>query len=425
MKYLFIALMFCFQSPFVFSQLEYSKWFTDSSLRIDYIIAGNNTSSEIYLQALKKEAFWGGSKTGLIDNFGYGRYYMKVFPGQSDSLIYSRGFASLFQEWQTTKEAEIIKKGFFQTAIIPYPKVPVRFEIYERNEKSDFVLKLSVNIDPSDYFIEPVAESKYKVENIRVKGDPSHSVDLVFIPEGYTKDQMGKFKEDILRLTDTLFQSAPFSKYIEKFNLYAVIAPSEEEGADIPGAGIWKNTVVSSSFYTFDSERYLTTLDYWKVKDLSGLAPCDQVYILVNTKKYGGGAVYNYYNLTAAGTELSPVVFVHEFGHGFAGLGDEYYTSDVSYSDFYSPKVEPWEPNLTTLINFQDKWKDMLSPGTPVPTPPTANYINSPGVFEGGGYVATGVYRPAFDCRMKSNTAEGFCKVCQLSIEKMILFLTE
>jgi hypothetical protein len=236
---------------------------------------------------------------------------------------------------------------------------------------------------------------------------------------------MDKFKNDILRLTDSLFRVKPFSEYKAKFNIYAVLAPSAEAGADVPGMGIWVNTLVNSSFYTFDEDRYLTTLDYWKVRDVAALAPYDQIYVLVNTSKYGGGGVYNHYNLTSADNSLSPQVFIHEFGHGFAGLGDEYYTSSVAYSDFYPTDVEPWEPNLTTLVNFDTKWKSMLDPGTPVPTPAQAPYLRSAGVFEGGGYVAKGVYRSAVDCRMKSNVPDNFCRVCENAIEKMILFLTE
>jgi hypothetical protein len=407
------------------AQSEFMKWFSDGSLRIDYILAGTSNNSEFYLQSLKKEAFWGGSKTNLTDSMGYGEFLCKVFPEESNNLIYSRGFSTLFQEWQTTAEASVIKKGFYESTVIPFPKSPIRFEIYEREGGSAYVLKLSVKIDPANYFIEPSPGLNYDVEKIRISGEPDKCVDIVFIPEGYTRNQMGKFKSDINRLADSLFSVKPFSDYKNKFNIYAVLAPSIDEGADIPGAHIWKNTLVNSGFYTFDSERYLTTLDFWRVRDIAALAPNDQIYVLVNTTKYGGGGVYNHYSLTSASNELSSQVFIHEFGHGFAGLGDEYYTSDVSYSDFYSPKIEPWEPNLTTLVNFSSKWKNLLGTTTPIPTPVTPESIKNTGVFEGGGYVAKGVYRPAYDCRMKSNTPDGFCKVCELSIEKMILFLTQ
>jgi hypothetical protein len=236
---------------------------------------------------------------------------------------------------------------------------------------------------------------------------------------------MGKFKKDILRLTDSLFTNSPFSEYKNKFNFYAVLAPSVDSGSDIPGNGTWKNTIVNSSFYTFDSERYLTTLDFWKVKDIAALAPYDQIYILVNTDKYGGGGVYNHFNLTSVDNRLSSFVFIHEFGHGFGGLGDEYYTSDVSYSDFYSTKTEPWEPNLTTLVNFSSKWENMLKPGTPVPTPPLPVYINSTGVFEGGGYAAKGIFRPSYDCHMKSGNYGKFCEVCEHSLKTMLMFVTQ
>ncbi len=425
MKSLLLVALLNVLASLALCQAQYSKWFSEGSLRVDYILAGNHDNSEIYLQTLKKEAFWGGSRSNLTDNNGFGEYLCKVFTADSHELIYSQGFSTLFQEWQTTTEATLISKGFFQSTNIPFPNIPVRFEIYERDDKAEFSLKFSVRIDPSDYFIQPSPELDYMVEKLKNSGDPGKCVDIVFLPEGYTLEQMGKFKEDVLRLTDSLFAIEPFSRYKDKFNLYAVLAPSSESGVDIPGENIWKNTQLNSNFYTFDSERYLTTSDFWGVRDLAALAPYDQIYILANSPKYGGGGIYNHYSLTTVDNELSPHVFVHEFGHGFAGLGDEYYTSDVAYSDFYSTKTEPWEPNLTTLVNFQSKWELMLKPGTPVPTPPTPEFINSIGVFEGGGYVAKGVYRPAYNCRMKSNTTDRFCDVCEKAIEKMILQLTQ
>ncbi len=421
MKNFFLLLIIVCIPLFVFPQTNYVKFFSEGSLRIDYILAGNNKNCEVYLQSLKKEAFWGGSKNVLIDSLAYGEFMCKVFNDGTGKLIYSRGFSTLFQEWQTTKEASEVNKSFTQSTIMPFPKETVRFEIYERNQKAEMILKFSVKINPADYFIQPSPPNSYKVDSVQISGDPAHSVDIVFIPEGYTEKQMNKFKSDIIRLTDSLFAVQPFKNYRNKFNLYAVLAPSVEEGADLPGENIWRNTILNSSFYTFDSERYLTTLDFWKVRDLAALAPCDQVYILVNTEKYGGGGIYNHYNLTSTGDDLSPQVFIHEFGHGFAGLGDEYYDSVVSYTDFYSPEIEPWEPNLTTLVNFSSKWKNMLAPGTPIPTPVKDKSSQMIGVFEGGGYVAKGVYRPAFDCRMKSNRPDAFCKVCQKSIELMIL----
>lgn len=422
MKKICLTLVITLSSLTLFSQTEYSEWFTGECLRIDYILAGSDQESEIYLQTLKKEPLWAGSRKNLIDTLGYGEYFCKLYPVGSRKEIYSSGFSTLFQEWQTTEEAKILKKGFYQTNLVPFPRFPVILEILERNRDGKFEQKLSLEINPEDYFIQPSPPKSYPVEKILVSGSPENCIDIVFLPEGYTSTQMNKFISDVKRFTDSLFVVKPFDKYRNKFNIYAVLSPSEQEGADIPGDNIWKNTIMNSSFYTFDSERYLTTSDYWKVRDLSALAPCDQVYILVNTAKYGGGGIYNHYNLTSCDNELSVKVFVHEFGHGFAGLGDEYYTSDVSYSDFYPTHIEPWEPNLTTLSDFDSKWKNMLESGLPVPTPVEPQYIGKTGVFEGGGYVATGVYRPAFNCRMKSNETEDFCQVCQKAIERAILF---
>ncbi len=425
MKYLIFLCLVSINSVLAFSQSEFSKWFTNGSLRVDYILAGKADTTEILLQALRKEPFWGGSLTHLTDQVPYGEYMVRVFPKGGNELIYSRGFSTLYQEWQTTAEAKYLRRGFEGSSVIPFPKVPVRFEIWQRVRHTGWVRKFSVNVDPSDYFIQPSPPARYPVEKISVNGDPAHSVDLVFVPEGYTAGQMDKFRADILRLTDSLFRVLPFSEYRSKFNLWAVMAPSADQGADIPGNRLWVNTLVNSSYYTFDEERYLTTLDYWKLRDVAALAPCDQIYVLVNTPKYGGGGVYNHYNLTSVDNSLSPQVFIHEFGHGFAGLGDEYYTSSVAYEDFYPSDIEPWEPNLTTLVNFGAKWKDMLKPGTPVPTPATEAYIGSVGVFEGGGYVAKGVYRPETDCRMKSNEPDDFCRVCRRAITGVILSLTE
>ena len=134
-----------------------------------------------------------------------------------------------------------------------------------------------------------------------------------------------------------------------------------ESGTDIPGERVYVNTVLNSSFYTFGTDRYLTTQDIKSVNDYAAVAPHDNIIVLINSNKYGGGGVYNYYSGTTAGHPLSPKVFIHEFGHGFAGLADEYYSSDVAYDEFYPLNVEPWEPNITTMVNFDSKWKKLIA----------------------------------------------------------------
>jgi len=211
----------------------------------------------------------------------------------------------------------------------------------------------------------------------------------------------------------------------DKFNIWGIEAPSKESGTDIPAENIWKNTISNTQFYMFDLDRYLMTSDNKSLRNIASNAPYDQIFILVNTNKYGGGAIYNHYSVCVSDNSNSEYIFTHEFGHGFAGLGDEYYTSDVAYNEFYPLDVEPLDPNLTTLINFESKWKDMLDSETPIPTPATNDFSKTVGAFEGGGYVAKGVYRPMKDCSMKSISVNNFCPVCKRAIKRMIDFYSE
>ncbi len=235
---------------------------------------------------------------------------------------------------------------------------------------------------------------------------------------------MNKFIKDIRVLTDSLFKTEPFSKMKHYFNIYALKTPSVESGTDVPGERIFRNTVFNSTFYTFDISRYLTTSDMKTVHDKAAAVPYDQIILLVNSDRYGGGGFYNYLDVCTSGNKLSPRVFIHEFGHEFAGLGDEYYTSEVAYENYYNLKIEPWEPNLTTLIDFDSKWKSMVDSTTPIPTPRYSGYSSKVGAFEGGGYEAKGIYSPMEDCIMKSNSTTHFCPVCIKAIKDVILLNT-
>jgi hypothetical protein len=293
-----------------------------------------------------------------------------------------------------------------------------------RQRNGSFTKLFETIIDPSDYYIRKEKPVNAAVTKIYGSGDPHKCVDLAFIAEGYTETEMGKFREDVRKMADILFAEAPFSDYREKINIWAVEAVSSDSGTDIPGDKIYNNTVLNSSFYTFGTDRYLTTQDIKSVNDYAAVAPHDNIIVLINSDKYGGGGVYNYYSGTTADHILSPKVFMHEFGHGFAGLADEYYSSEVAYEEFYPLGVEPWEPNITTMVNFDSKWKKMIAKETPVPTPAEEKYNNVTGLFEGGGYSAKGIFRPEMDCRMKSNGSKGYCSVCREAIKKMIEFYT-
>lgn len=421
LRLLFILMFF---STLSFSQVDFNQYFAVGSMRVDFTLAGDANAQSFYLEQLKKEPFWGGTKTNMVNSFDYGGYIFEVYDSLTNKLIYSNGFSTLFNEWQTTAEAENIKRSFYQTITFPFPKKAVQLKVFHR-EKSEKVLLFEYFITPDNYFINPELELECKTKKMIDAGETDKKVDLAFIAEGYTREEMGKFKDDVKKMVDYMMEQPPFDKHRDDFNIWLIFSESKESGTDIPGKYIYKNTVLNSSFYTFDSERYLTTQDIKSIRDAAANVPYDHICILVNHEKYGGGGIYNYYTLTTVDHSYSKIVFVHEFGHGFGGLGDEYYNSSVSYDGFYDLSVEPWEPNITTLVDFESKWKDMIKEDTPVPTPREEKYENTVGVYEGGGYVAKGVYSPYIDCRMNTNNAPGFCPVCQRALERMIRYYTE
>ena len=411
-----------FTSLVMSAQVSFDEHFTDRTMRFDFMLAGNSSSTRVYPVSFREEPFWGGSLTNLTDPFGYGNFRYEIFDAASGKLIYSRGFCTLYQEWQTTAEAKKIERSFHEVATFPFPKNKVNFVLSIRGRDGLFTRLYETAIDPASYFITREKPDGALATKIYGSGDPHTSLDIAFIAEGYTRDEMDKFRGDVKRLADILFQEAPFDKYRDRINIWAVEAPSQESGTDVPGEGIYVNTALSASYYTFDVDRYLTTQDIKKVNDFAATAPHDQIIVVINSTRYGGGGVYNYYSAVTSDHKFTPQVLTHEFGHGFAGLADEYYSSEVAYEEFYPLSVEPWEPNITTRVNFDAKWKNMIARSVPVPTPNDKRYTGVTGLFEGGGYSAKGIYRPSFDCRMKSNEAETFCEVCQNALEAMILF---
>ena len=421
MKYLYLILIF-FVSGIYNTSAQSSKHFTNETLRIDFVLSGNHSNTSASIFELKKETFWGGSPIEK-DAFGYGEFRVVVKDSTRKDILFSRGFCTLFEEWQTTDEAKSVDKAFHQTTLTPFPKQKVNISIEKRKKDGSYKTLLSSFVDPDDFGIIHPSPSNIKTHKLIDNGSPDECVDIVFVGDGYTSEELEKFHNDIKRMTDYLFSQKPFNKHKSKFNIWAVDAVSENSGMTNPRKNNWKNTALKSSFNTFNSDRYLESTHTFLIRDYAGLVPYDQIYVLANTEKYGGGGIYNHFSLTSVDNPKSLTVFIHEFGHGFAGLGDEYYSSSTSYNDFFDLNTEPWQPNITTLVDFDSKWKKMIKKSTPQPTPATQEFTNKVGVYEGGGYVAKGIFRPYIDCRMKSNEAEGFCPVCQKAIEDMIMFL--
>ena len=399
---------------------SFDDWFVPKTLRVDYYHTGNRDNEVYSIDQVKSEPFWGGSHSMLIDAVDYGFFQYKVYDLASNTLIYSRGYCTLFDEWKFTEEAKITTRSFSGTVVLPFPKNDVRIEFLSRNESGLFIKKFEYIVKVGDYFITTEPTMKFPVFEALVSGDPATKVDIVILPEGYTADEMGKFKDDVVKFSSELFRFEPYTQNRDKFNIRAVLAPSVESGTDIPAKQVWRQTILNSSFYTFDSDRYLMTSDNKSVRNLASNAPYDQIYILVNSQKYGGGAIYNLYSTSVNSNSQSAKIFVHEFGHAFAGLADEYDDGSTSMNDMYSLKTEPWEPNITTLVNFESKWKSMLAPGTVIPTPLKDAEKMQLGVYEGAGYVTKGIYRSTPDCLMRTFKDEKFCPVCAAAIQKMI-----
>lgn len=404
---------------------DYDMFFTGERLRLDFILTGNDREQDAYLDGLHRECAWAGSPRSLIDRFGYGQYFFEAFAG--DTLVYSHGFSTLFEEWRTTEEARRRDMAQSQTVWMPFPKKPVNVVLYQRIRATGLFEKMfETVIDPSDRHIVPGPENDFKVRALQESGDPATKVDLVFSGEGYTRLEMPKLRRDARRMMEYLFSMEPYAGRRDDFNVWLVESWSEDSGVDIPQDGDWKSTVMDSGFDTFYEDRYLTVQDHRKIASVYSGAPFDAVFIIANESKYGGGGIYNSYAMGSSDHRLSDPVFIHEFGHSFAGLGDEYYDSSVAYDDEYYPAgIEPWEPNITNMTDFESKWADMVAESTPVPTPNDPDvWYGTVGVFEGAGYMVHGCYRPYYECRMLNNTAPCFCPVCQRAISRMIDFYT-
>lgn len=423
MKYflLFIAVL-CISGK---SDAQFRKYFDNKTLRLDYYHCGNAGSEQFFFDELIEEPFWAGSETKPIDTNGFGNHVVEVRTADTGELIFSRGYCTLFDEWQTTPEAKTTDCCYPESVVMPFPREKVVVSITSRSKKGVFEKKFEYTVDPKSYFIKKERE-QLPVFDVVNSGEPAKKVDLVLLPEGYTTDQQELFKADCQKFAEEFFRYTPYSENKDKFNIRGVWAPSKQAAPDIPGEHIWNNTRLNGSYYTFDSERYLMVDDYQGIRDVAGNAPYDYIYILANTSKYGGGAVYNFYGISAAHhIDETGKIYIHEFGHLFAGLGDEY-VGGVEYSEFYPTNLEPWEPNLTTLVSFDKKWKNMLSEETKIPTPVKAANNEKLGVYEGGGYVTKGVYRPWINCLMNNlHTIDVFCPVCSKSIQNAIDFNCE
>ena len=415
----------------------------DSTLRVDYIFSGTDDSAVIALDRMSCSPGWYGRRVNMdrLPVRGNGQITMR--DAATGSILYRNSFSTLFQEWQTTEEATKVCRSFENVYLLPMPsrKAEITVELFDVKGRS--TASLIHSVDPSDILIRysaaagescaaagsgvegevsggPAAPHRY----LYAGGSPKECIDVAIVAEGYTSGETDLFYADAQAAADALFSHEPFGQYRDRFNVVAVALPSADSGVSVPLKGEWKDTPLHSHFSTFYMDRYLTTLNLKDLHDALAGIPYEHIIILANTDVYGGGGIYNSYTLTTAHhSQFRPVV-VHEFGHSFGALADEYYYDDM-YVEYYYPDVEPWEQNITTLYDFGSKWENLVGEGTPVPTPATPDNQYRVGVYEGAGYQSKGVYRGYQQCRMLDNRSESFCPVCRQALERMILFYLE
>jgi len=445
----------------------FDTYFLDKTMRVDYFHTGKAGSEIVGLDEVVSDGPWSGSRTRLVDDTNLGSYYFEVLDPKTNQPIYSRGFASVFGEWITTPEARDSYRTFHESLRFPWPKETVQVVLKRRQPDNSFREIWSTLVDPSSRFVNPADRAPAgKLVTFLDNGPPSEKVDFLLISEGYTAAEMPKFEADAKRLLAKFFATDPFKKRMKDFNVRLLEVPSSVSGVHQPRTNDARRTAVGAQYNIFDSERYVLTLDNKAFRNVASAAPYEFVEILVNEEQYGGGGIFNDQATTSVDTAYAEYVFVHEFGHHFAALADEYYTSDVAYETGGPEKPEPWEPNITALHDpAKLKWRDLVEGGTPLPTPwdkdvyekhsieiqkrrrairaanapesqmnalfreqaewetkflSSMKYSGKVGAFEGAGYEAKGLYRPEADCIMFTRDEVGFCRVCSRAIERIV-----
>ena len=352
----------------------FERSFEDATLRVDYHHGGNATTEfVVWDRAIRQPGIWAGSRVHLIDPFAVGRTVVEVRDAASDEVLFSKRSDSYLAEYRTTAPAASgVERIYHESALIPFPKRPVKFSVRVRDRDRTERTLLTRVIDPTDRATiarEPLRPGVVVVESHR-SGDPHSRVDVAIVGEGYTKTDEAKFRADLARFTFVLLGQEPYWSSRDKFNVRGVWAASNDSGADEPARGVWRDTAVGTRFDSLGSERYLLTEENRALRAIAAHVPYDTIYVMVNSSRYGGGGIYNLFCTFTTDNQWSPYVFLHEFGHSFAALADEYYSSNVAYTDFFPKGIEPIEPNITALLDPKAvKWGDLVTPGTPIPTP--------------------------------------------------------
>lgn len=400
---------------------DFNQYFENKTLRLDYIFGGNAQEQFIALDELARYPMWAGRTHHLSENALRGNGQVRLYDEATNQLIYTTSFSTLFQEWLSTAEATTTSKSFENVFLVPFPKQKTKVEVVLFDENGKEKSTITHVIQPEDILIHDKGIVEVTPhEYVHQAKDNNKAINVVFVAEGFTEAEMDQFMTAAKVSVAEIFNHQPFGQFADNFNFIAVKSLSKDSGVSVPRTGEWKKTAVESNFDTFYSERYLTTNRLKKVHDLLAGIPYEHIIIFANTEVYGGGGIYNSYTLTTTGHKDFKPVVVHEFGHSFAGLADEYFYEQDVLSDFISNQTEPWEQNITTLKDFDAKWKGLVKKGTPIPTPLNQAKKYPIGVYE--GLPGNGIYKGELECRMRTNQHDKFCGVCQQAIETLIRF---
>lgn len=406
----FISLLLLMCAAPVAAHVDFDTAFADSTLRLDYTFSGTNREQHIYLDELSVTPAWYGRRVNLDRLLLRGNGQIIVTDTLGRDTLYIHSFSTLFQEWQTTEEAARVAKSFENVFLIPMPRKPVNVTIQLADTHQKIRSSLTHRVDPADILIRRRAATAFPWRYLRQAGPSREKIDITFVAEGYRAGEMDTFYKDCEGAIDAILSHEPFRSMADRFNFVAVGSASQESGITVPLRGEWHNTILGSNYSTFYSARYLTTLRLRQLHDVLAGVPYEHIIIMANTTEYGGGGIYNSYLMSAAHHATTRPVVVHEFGHSYAGLADEYYYDD-QYEPQYPADTEPWEQNITTRVQFASKWQDMMGQ-------------EGVGMYEGGGYQSKGVWRSAEVCRMKINETPNFCPVCQRAIRRITDYQT-
>lgn len=391
---------------------DFDRYFQDKTLRIDYIFSGDRNTQHLALDELMVEPRWYGKRRRLAEVPVEGNGQITVRDHRTGRVIYRNSFSTLFQEWQQEPEALHTTKAFENVFLVPMPRDTADVTVDLRDNRRQVCARLTHQVVPTDILIRPIGQHGVTpYELLQQAADTANCIHLAYLAEGYRAEEMGTFIADARAAMEALFEHEPFKSSRNRFNIVAVKSPSAESGASNPGKGIWKNTALHSHWYTNYSERYLTTSRLKDMHDLLAGTPYEHILVLVNSDGYGGGGILNSYILSTTRNAWAKPVVVHEFGHSFAGLADEY-AYDAEPVDLYPLDVEPWEKNITTRVDFRDKWENLLGKD------------KAAGFYEGAGYKLKGVYRAYEDCRMRTNETPEFCPACRQALQALIDFYT-